>query len=651
MRRQRTAKAHVLATLVWLAAASAASAWPAAARAAGPATFQSPNGQVKVRVEPDNRGRLRFTVMMKDKPVLANCALGIVVADKDLGAGTSLGDAVLKQIDETYPLHGGHAKAVNRGVEAVIPVNVEDGPLWSLEMRAYDDGVAYRYRVPGSGKRRVSAESSEWRLPTGCRVFFQAHNDRKDYENPWQAAATGDLLERLKPRPRAGSTAPVPPAPGIGPDDPPAIIAAPATYELPDGLGFAMVTEANLVDYTDTALRYVGEDTFRAYLHNDPKGFDLDGEIVTSWRVTVLAADLNALVNTDLITNLCPPPPAKLADATWIKPGRSTWHWMVSGRPKFEDQRAWVDWTRQLGFEYYLIDDGWNRWKQGDKDNWACLKEVVEYAKTQNVAIWAWVNSKELGDDRARADYYARAKQAGVVGLKIDFMKPANTEWVRWYEQTISQAADHQLMLNFHGSQKPSGRQRTLPNDMTRESVRGREMGKQPPMHDAILPFTRFVQGPADYTPVDFRPDKLKGSSYAHELSMAILFTSPFFCYGGAPQNYLENEAIDVIKAIPATWDETRVLPGSKIGEIAAFARRKGDDWFVGVMNGAELAGFKIDLGFLGEGSYAIDKLGDVPDRHDAFAREKGTVTAKDALTVDLRRDGGFVARITRATN
>jgi alpha-glucosidase len=581
------------------------------------ATVESPSKRVKIDLRADDTGRLRLSTTVGGKPALLDSAVGITVDGKDLGTTATLGEPSVKQIDDTYPTLGTHARATNRGVEAIFPVTVQGGPAWSLEVRAYDDGVAYRYRVPGEGSRKVGGESSEWKLPAGSRAWFQPHNNRKDYEAPWQSVANlSELPQRFVPkRPASGpgsDPASPPPAPG------PVVLAAPALFQLPGDLGYAMLTEANLVDYTDTALRYAGDDTFRVILHNEKEGgFEWKGEVVSSWRTAVLAADLN---------------------------------WMVTGGPRLEHQQRWIDWTGALGFEYYLIDDGWKRWtKPEGGDNWAAMKDVVAYAESKNVKLWAWVDSKELLTDEARAAYFKKARDLGIVGLKIDFMKPANTEWVRWYDQTIRQAADNRLMLNFHGALKPTGRQRTLPNDLTREAVRGREMGKQPPLHDTILPFVRMVQGPSDYTPVDFRPDKLKGSSFAHELSQAIIFTSPFFCYGGAPENYMANESIDLLKTIPPTWDETRVLPGSKVGELAAYARRKGKDWYVGVMNGAEAPGFKIDLGFLGDGSYTIDRLADSPEKNDAFVRTKATVTAKDSVAVDLRKDGGFVARITPA--
>jgi alpha-glucosidase len=182
---------------------------------------------------------------------------------------------------------------------------------------------------------------------------------------------------------------------------------------------------------------------------------------------------------------------------------------------------------------------------------------------------------------------------------------------------------------------------------MTREAIFGRESGKLPALHDTALPFTRYVQGPADFTPTDFRPAKLGSSSWAHELAQAIVYTSPFLCYGGDPESYLQNPAAGVLEAIPATWDETIVLPGSEVGRTAGYARRKGREWFIGVINGNDPRPLRISLGFLGRGSFLTDTFGDNSAQGDAWTRARRTVSSRDSLSCDMRRDGGFVARLT----
>jgi alpha-glucosidase len=207
--------------------------------------------------------------------------------------------------------------------------------------------------------------------------------------------------------------------------------------------------------------------------------------------------------------------------------------------------------------------------------------------------------------------------------------------------------------VDFHGANKPIGSERTWPNELTRESIRGHEYHivryhrTLPPQHDCILPFTRFVIGPADYTPTVFNPKELRGYTWARELAQAIVFTSPFLCYADHPTNYLANPALDVLKAIPSTWDETIVLPGSDIGKCAAFARRSGKNWFIGVINGPDATMLDFPLDFLrGNDSYKMIQLGDAPDRDDDWRREEGIVQRNQRLHLTLRSGGGCVIEL-----
>ena len=199
------------------------------------------------------------------------------------------------------------------------------------------------------------------------------------------------------------------------------------------------------------------------------------------------------------------------------------------------------------------------------------------------------------------------------------------------------------------GAVKPTGRERTWPNEITREAIAGREQGKNPATHDTTLPFLRYVQGHADYTPTLFIPQRLNGSSLAHELAMAIVFTSPYLCLGDNPRHYLDSEAADVLKALPSVWNETRVLPGSEIGQQAGFARRHDDEWFIGVINDQMPRREEFSLGFLGRGHYKLVQLADDLERNDAFVRTERTVTAKSTLTLPLRKDGGYVAWLVKS--
>jgi alpha-glucosidase len=607
----RCAGASVLALCVCLVAGNKG-------RAAEAVTLKSPDGNVKMVVQAG--GRLTYTVKFHGNVVIQPSALGVTVDGQDLGQNAVLaGPLVTAKINEHYVTLGVHTNAVNNYRSAVIPfTGGPNGPAWQLEVRAYNDGVAYRYRVQETGVHHINGESSEWQLPVGTTIWHQSADNRS-----YEARYVPDIVGQM----------------GTGQR-----LMAPAALQFPGDAGYGLMTEANLIHYSDMALYSSGPAGFKAVFHDDPDGWDNAGEIISPWRVTLLASDLNALVNSDLIRNLCPPPAPELAQATWIKPGRSIWHWLTGGSPKLPKQHAWVDGARDMGYEYYLVDDGWRDWNGGGENAWDALADLVKYANHEGVNVWAWVNAKYVFKPADRKEYFAHAQRIGLVGLKVDFPHPANAEWVQWYDDVLRDAAADHLMIDFHGAVKPTGRERTWPNELSREAVAGREQGKNPSLHDTTLPFLRYVQGHADYTPTLLIPKRLNGSSYAHELAMAIVFTSPFLCLGDNPTNYLQSAAADILKALPPAWDETRVLPDSKIGRLAAFARRNGDQWFIGVINDTMPRRETVSLNFLGQGDYKLVELADNPERDDAFVRTERTVTRKSYLTLPLRPDGGYVA-------
>jgi alpha-glucosidase len=584
----------------------------------------SPDGKAVVTVT--DAGGLSYTVLFNGREVVSKSRFGIISDGVDLGADAKLGKSSSRMIRESYPMFGGHAEALNNCRETTVAVHSAAGENYDLDVRAYNDGVALRSRLAAKPGRKINGEATEWKMSGNPLAWFQP--DPVNYEGIFQSSPLNDLSDGKK-------------------------LPFPITFTLPGG-GYALITEANLVNYTDLDVQATAGHSLRAYFHapSDRNGWTTDDAVVQPWRVTLLARDLNALVNSDLVANLCPAASPELAKAKWIQPGRSSWQWWSSGDPVYAEQHQWVDWTKDLGFEYYLVDEGWRNWKADGKDNWECLRDVCDYAKSRGVKIWIWVNSNEVPNDARRTNLLDRAVALGVVGVKIDFQPEANVRWVNWYDETSRDAAARKLMVDFHGANKPVGRERTWPNEMTRESIRGHEYHilryrrTLPPAHDTILPFTRYIVGPGDYTPTVFNPKELRGFTWSRELAQAIVFTSPFLCYADHPTNYLNNAALDVLKAIPSTWDETIVLPGSEIGKCAAFARRSGKQWFIGVMNGADSTTLDCWLDFLGRGKFQMIQLGDAPDRTDAWQREEKVVTRSDKLKLSLRPSGGAVIEL-----
>jgi alpha-glucosidase len=597
-----------------------------AAAGGEPVTVSSPHGIIKVEVESSSPGNLTWSVARNGKPVMAASPLGLTVDGQNLGESVTLGKPQSRTINESYPVFGNHSTATNHCTETAIPVSCADGMQYILDIRAYDDGVAVRYRIELDGKARtIAGESTAFALPMDAKAWWE-HYDHS-YEKPCESSLLSGIPEN-------------------------APLSPPITFGL-DGDLYVSLTEANNDCFPDMGLVRKGN-LLQPLFPASADGWKHDGPITTPWRAAIIAEGLTALVNSDLITSLCPPPSPGLAKAGWIKPGRSLWQWWAIGAPKLEDQEEWVDAAKKLGFEYYLIDDGWRNWSAPGKDQWQCLKDVIDYGKRKGVLSLVWVDSNEMRDAVSRRAYLEKVAALGAAGIKIDFIPPCTADMTRWYEGALKDTAELKLLCNFHGAVKPTGRQRTWPHGMTREAVRGHEYhmtryGRvQAADHDTIVLFTRYLAGPADYTPTAFDPKELVGFTWAHLLAQAVDMTSPLLHLAGKYQDFIGNPAEDLLRHLPAVWDETIVLPGSEIGKTVGFARRRGETWFIGVLNGGEAATLPIDLSFLGKGAWKAKVFADDPENPASFKQTGKTVTARDKIEVPMSPRGGLVVWITK---
>src|SRR5690606_26405772 len=264
-----------------------------------------------------------------------------------------------------------------------------------------------------------------------------------------------------------------------------------------------------------------------------------------------------------------------------------------------------------------------------------------------------WVNSNEMREGDKRRAYLEKVKALGADGIKIDFIPDATSSIMQWYMGTMQDCAELKLLLNFHGGVKPTGLTRTYPNDITRESVRGNEYHMTryrrvaPFELDVNLPFGRFLAGAADYTPVILDPKQLTTTKFTwpREFAQAIVFLSPITHFTDQYKFYLENPMFDLFQEVPTVWDETIVLPFTEMGEVVGFARRKGDTWWIGAMNGATEREVKISLDFLKKSKEAV-LIYDNKESNTAIDRREQKVSKKDVLTVKMVAGGGFVARM-----
>jgi alpha-glucosidase len=309
-----------------------------------------------------------------------------------------------------------------------------------------------------------------------------------------------------------------------------------------------------------------------------------------------------------------------------------------------------------------LIDAGWSQGKDITKMNGKVdIPEVVKYAAPKNVKIWIWAHYDSMMAHMDEA--LPLFEKWGVVGTKIDFVERDDQEGIDFYYRVAKKAADHHLMLDFHGCTKPSGISRTWPNIMSYEAVLGMEHSKagarDNPEHHVTLPFTRMLAGPIDYTPGGFdnvtrdefvpRMDHpMVMGTRAHHLAMYAIYEAAFQMVSDCPQNYEGQPAFDFVKAVPAAWDETRVSSG-KVGQYIVMARRKGDNWFIGAMTGGYPRTLEIPLTFLGDGKYTAETYADARDsdhqpKHVEI--ESQTVDRSTTLKPHLVTAGGFAARL-----
>jgi alpha-glucosidase len=594
---------------------------------------------VTFRLARDANRTLTYSVSLGGAAAVEPSRLGIVVDGKDLGAGVEIGRAETYVVDETYPWYGVHATAVNRCRGSRVALTSR-GTSSTLDMRACDDGAAFRYVVPGEASAtRTPDEATTFRFPAGSSVW--THDFEGHYEGMHTQRGVAD----------------------VGADD---WVATPLTVKLPGGAGYVSIAESALVGYSGMTLRADGRSGFAARLaHAAPISYPfflryfpddiarlskpaaIAGTITSPWRVVIAGRTLNAMVNADIVHNLAPPPDPALfpegAKTSWVRPGRAVWRFLDGGDNTFDGMKAFTSLAQQLGFEYHVVEGLWQRWTDDQ------MREFMADAKARHVGIWLWKDSRALSTVDEQRAFFDKCQALGVVGAKIDFFDHESKPMIDRYQSILRESAARQVMVNFHGANKPAGEARTWPHELTREGVYGLEHRGAPAwaQHNATLPFTRYLVGAGDYTPVVFG-ERRKETSWAHQIATAVVFTSPVLVFGGHPQSLLDNPAVELIKSLPSVWDETIVLPQSDIGELAAFARRSGRNWFVGVLNGPAARTVKVDLGFLGRDRYNALLVRDKVEEPAAVAVEKTTASATTPLTVDLRPGGGFVARFTR---
>jgi len=540
--------------------------------------------------------------------------LGIVTEQADLSSGLRPLGRTDRWVVEHYTTTVGkrtRRTAVMR--EARFAFAGTGGARVDLVVRASRDGIAYRYALPAN-HGAVLRETSTFAVPAASPAWLAAYSVY--YENPFvpttaAGAAAGEYMH-------------------------------PGLFETPGG--YVLLTESD-VDGRYAGARLVhdaGTNTYRIKLADDR--VLVDGPLDTPWR-TMVVGDLATVTASTLVDDLAPP--SRVADTSWIEPGKAFWSWLAGGREAGQSrkiQQGYVDYAAAHGWPYVVVDAGWNRDPNWDPDpKWeqtSWLPDLVRYGAARNVKIWTWIHFSDLQTEEQRARRLPLFESWGIVGLKIDFMDSDAQERYRWYDQILPETAAHHLMVNFHGSTIPHGMMRTWPQVITMEGVWGAEHTRDTsPTHLTALPFTRNVVGSMDYTPMAWhRPTRQ--TSDAYELALSVIFESGLQSFAGRIEGYtVRPEAERFLDQVPTVWDETKLLAG-RPGESSVIARRSADRWFIGGGYAGAARTVHVPL-TIDRGRWLVEV---VHDGATGLVRDQRVLRAGDPLVVDVVKDGGFAA-------
>jgi len=529
---------------------------------------------------------------------------------------------------------------------------------FDIVFRAYDDGVAFKYRlnrVSGADTLKILAESSHFNF-AGDYNAFMGYNQGYTFGGGQEWEYKNKKLSTIQPDSVVGL---------------PLVVKTPAAW--------MAVAEADLLDWSGmwiTAEAHKGENSIELVSslapHLQKAGcVDITAPHSSPWRVLMIGRDPGKLIESNIILNLSTP--SRIGAAARVKPGISAWdHWW-SGGTKMNTAviKQYIQLAADMHWPYQLIDWQWyGEFNTPNADithvNPALnMNEVLNFAKQKGVRLWVWLHWKDVDRNDAYKEAFALYEKWGLAGVKIDFMERDDQEMVNWYEKITKCAAEHHLMVDFHGAFKPTGFERTYPNQITREGVFGNEYNiwtrKVTTKHKLTLPFTRFLTGPADFTPGGFlnrQPEKFRTDSgvtevqgtRAAQLALFVIYNSPLTVACDQPEHYYKQPGADFLKIVPTTWDETHVLK-DEIADYIIEARRKGKDWFIGGMTDENQRQFNIPLNFLSKGKYKITIWQDAADSGENAEHldiKVKTISRLDHLSINMVRNGGYVARIEK---
>jgi alpha-glucosidase len=637
--------------------------------------IQSPNGKLKLTIE--TGAKITWSLDHQKTTMITPSAISMT-----LGNGEILGQQVKivsSQRSTVNVLIKTPFYKKNEVADHYNQLLLECKGGYGIIFRAYDDGVAYRYFTRKKSEITVQSEEAQFNFSQNDTCFVPYVRDLRGKE---QFIQSFEALYTEKPFSELYHDS---------------LIFLPVLVKASDQKK-VVITEADLENYpgmyfkpgSKSAYGFEGIqagyplEEFQGGYHKlntmiarrAPFIAKVNGTHDFPWRVAVVSERDADLLNNDMVQKLAAP--SRIRDILWITPGKVSWDWWNDWNLSHVDFKAgintntykyYIDFASANKLEYIIMDAGWS----DPLDLMVVspdinLPEIIEYGRQKNVSVILWASWYAASQKTTEA--FSKYASMGVKGFKIDFMDRDDQKMVVSLYDIAQKAADYKLVLDFHGMYKPTGLQRTYPNILNCEGVKGMENvkwtpGDDVPRYDVIIPFIRMMAGPMDYTPGAMRNSTRSGfhangsmpmsqGTRSHQLAMYTIFEAPLQMLADNPTVYMkEQECTDFISGVPTTFDSTVALDGT-VGEFVSIARRKNGVWYAGVLNNWNARDISLNLSFLGSGDYdaEIFKDGINADRDATdYKKEIKRVNALTMLNIHLSNGGGWSARFRRANN
>lgn len=637
-------------------------------------TLKSPDSKINVTVSAGDI--VEYTVSHEGDVMLDKSAISISLADGNvLGKNAKLSGLSTRSVNETIDAVIYKRKKVSDNFNELTLKFKGD---YNVIFRAYNDGIAYRFVSTTKKPFMVKDEQAEFNFPANNKIYVAYANAKgtleeqfmNSFEQPYHYISLSDF-------------------------DKGRLAISPLLIESVKGKKIC-ITESDLMDYPGLFL-YSGDKTnslkgkFATYPklveqggHNNLQGMVKSREDYLAkyntgtnfpWRAVIISTKDSELADNDMVYKLATP---SQGDYSWVKPGKVAWDWWnhwnlydvdFETGINNETYKYYIDFASKHGIEYVILDEGWAVNMKADLMQVVPeidLKQLVKYAESKNVGLILWAGYNAFNRDiEGLCKHYS---EMGIKGFKVDFMDRDDQPMVDFHRRGAEIAAKYKMMLDYHGTYKPTGLQRTYPNVINFEGVNGLEQLKWSGIeldqvkYDVLIPFIRQIAGPMDYTQGAMRnatkenyrtvnSETMSQGTRCRQLAEYVIFESPLNMLCDNPSNYMrEAECTEFIATVPTIWDNTISLEAS-VGKYVAIARQNGNNWYVGALTDWDARNLELDLSFLGEGNFKGEVFKDGVNADKAardYKKEIIDIPSNRKLPVSMAPGGGYVIKIYR---